>query len=128
VWGLIFWAWRFTGTEGRTELPRQFGYKCLSSWCSPWCRLIISVLFYFTVGCREDPSQGSNPEVVIDVTPSSGTGSSAPEDHFGRRHLEIRRRRTRTQKAMESKPEGVDAHGEELVGAVRGLNPRTGAT
>jgi cytochrome c oxidase subunit II len=25
--------------------------------------------------------------------------------------------------AMESKPEGVDSHGEELVGAVRGLNP-----
>jgi cytochrome c oxidase subunit 2 len=25
--------------------------------------------------------------------------------------------------AMESKPEGVDKHGEEIVGAVRGLNP-----
>ena len=127
VWGLIFWSSAFhRKKKNDTELPRQFGYNMpleLVLTVIPF--LMISVLFYFTVVVQErvlhtDP----NPEVVVDVTAfqwnwkfgyqkiaySDGTFNYDGADN-------------ERKEAMASRPEGTDAHGEERVGAVHGLNP-----
>jgi cytochrome c oxidase subunit 2 len=87
--------------------------------------LIISVLFYFTVVVQErvlhkDP----NPEVVVDVTAFQWNWK------FGYQKVDFKDGTikydgvdTARKAAMESKPEGKDAHGEELVGPIHGLNP-----
>jgi cytochrome c oxidase subunit 2 len=127
VWGLIFWSSAFhRHKKGDTELPRQFGYNMpleLVLTVTPF--LIISVLFYFTVVVQEKMlHKDPNPEVVIDVTAFQWNWK------FGYQKVNFRdgtftfdgvdnERKT----AMESKPEGVDKHGEEIVGAVRGRNP-----
>jgi cytochrome c oxidase subunit 2 len=127
VWGLIFWASAFhRHKKGDTELPRQFGYNMpleLVLTVAPF--LIISVLFYFTVVVQEKMlHKDPNPEVVVDVTAFQWNWK------FGYQKIDFtdgtltydgadNQRKT----AMESKPEGVGKHGEELVGAVRGLNP-----
>ncbi|WP_458316374.1 aa3-type cytochrome oxidase subunit II [Mycolicibacterium brisbanense] len=127
VWALIFWASAFhRKKKGDKELPRQFGYNMpleLVLTVIPF--LIISVLFYFTVVVQErmlhkDP----NPEVVIDVTAFQwnwkfGYQKIAYSDGtFNFDGADPARKA-----AMTSKPEGKDEHGEERVGAVRGLNP-----
>jgi cytochrome c oxidase subunit 2 len=127
VWILIFWASAFhRKKKGDNELPRQFGYNMpleLVLTVIPF--LIISVLFYFTVVVQErilhkDP----NPEVVIDVTAFQwnwkfGYQKIAYSDGtFNFDGADAARKA-----AMTSKPEGKDEHGEERVGAVRGLNP-----
>ncbi|MFN3002269.1 cytochrome c oxidase subunit II [Mycolicibacterium wolinskyi] len=127
VWGLIFWSSAFHRKKKTdTELPRQFGYNMpleLVLTVIPF--LIISVLFYFTVVVQErmlhkDP----NPEVVIDVTAFQwnwkfGYQKIAYADGtFNYDGADPERKA-----AMESRPEGEDAHGHERVGAVRGLNP-----
>jgi cytochrome c oxidase subunit II len=127
VYLLIFWASAFHRKKKTdTELPRQFGYNMpleLVLTVVPF--LIISVLFYFTVVVQEKMlHKDPNPEVVIDVTAfqwnwkfgyqkiafTDGTLAYDGVDE-ARKH------------AMTSKPEGVDAHGEEIVGPIRGLNP-----
>ena len=127
VWGLIFWTSAFHRKKKTdTELPRQFGYNMpleLVLTVVPF--LIISVLFYFTVVVQEKMlHKDPNPEVVIDVTAfqwnwkfgyqkiafTDGTMSYDGVD-------------AARKASMESKPEGVDAHGEEIVGPIRGLNP-----
>jgi cytochrome c oxidase subunit 2 len=127
VWGLIFWTSAFHRKKKTdTELPRQFGYNMpleLVLTVVPF--LIISVLFYFTVVVQEKMlHKDPNPEVVIDVTAfqwnwkfgyqkiafTDGTMSYDGVD-------------AARKAAMVSKPEGVDAHGEEIVGPIRGLNP-----
>ncbi len=127
VWGLIFWASAFhRHKKGDTELPRQFGYNMpleLVLTVTPF--LIISVLFYFTVVVQEKMlHKDPNPEVVIDVTAFQWNWK------FGYQKINFRDGTftydgadNERKAAMESKPEGVDEHGEELVGAVRGLNP-----
>ncbi|KWX21080.1 cytochrome C oxidase subunit II [Mycolicibacterium wolinskyi] len=127
VWGLIFWSSAFHRKKKTdTELPRQFGYNMpleLVLTVIPF--LIISVLFYFTVVVQErmlhkDP----NPEVVIDVTAFQwnwkfGYQKIAYADGtFNYDGADPERKA-----AMESRPEGEDAHGHERVGPVRGLNP-----
>ncbi|MGV9801901.1 aa3-type cytochrome oxidase subunit II [Mycobacterium sp. NPDC003449] len=127
VWALIFWSSAFHRKKKTdTELPRQFGYNMpleLVLTVVPF--LIISVLFYFTVVVQErmlhkDP----NPEVVIDVTAFQwnwkfGYQKVAYADGtFNYDGADPERKA-----AMTSKPEGKDAHGEERVGAVRGMNP-----
>ena len=127
VWGLIFWASAFhRHKKTDTELPRQFGYNMpleLVLTVTPF--LIISVLFYFTVVVQErmlhrDP----NPEVVIDVTAFQWNWKfgyqkiNLTDGSFNFDGADNERKA-----AMESRPEGVDSHGEELVGAVRGMNP-----
>ncbi|MGD9620956.1 MAG: cytochrome c oxidase subunit II [Mycolicibacterium sp.] len=127
VYILLFWTVAFhRKKKDDTELPRQFGYNMpleLGLTVAPF--VIISVLFYFTVVVQErmlhkDP----NPEVVIDVTAfqwnwkfgyqkvdfADGTFSYDGSDN--------ERKQT-----MVSKPEGLDKHGEEIVGPIRGLNP-----
>jgi cytochrome c oxidase subunit 2 len=127
VWALIFWTSAFHRRKKTdTDLPRQFGYNMpleLVLTVIPF--LIISVLFYFTVVVQEkilhkDP----NPEVVIDVTAFQWNWK------FGYQKIDFKDGTlnfdgvdTARKNAMVSKPEGVDAHGEELVGPIKGLNP-----
>jgi cytochrome c oxidase subunit 2 len=127
VWALIFWTSAFHRKKKTdTDLPRQFGYNMpleLVLTVVPF--LIISVLFYFTVVVQErvlhkDP----NPEVVVDVTAFQWNWK------FGYQKVDFKDGTikydgvdTARKAAMESKPEGKDAHGEELVGPIHGLNP-----
>ena len=126
VWGLIFWASAFHRKKATdTELPRQFGYNMpleLVLTVTPF--LIISVLFYFTVVVQEKMLHvDKDPEVVVDVTAFQWNWK------FGYQRVDFKDRTLTYQgadqarkNAMVSKPEGKDAHGEELVGPVRGLN------
>jgi len=127
VWGLTFWSSAFhRHKKTDTELPRQFGYNLpleLVLTITPF--LIISVLFYFTVVVQErilhnDP----HPEVVVDVTAFQWNWK------FGYQKVDFKDGTftydgadPARKAAVVSKPEGVDKHGEELVGAIKGRNP-----
>jgi cytochrome c oxidase subunit 2 len=127
VWGLIFWASAFHRKKARdTDLPRQFGYNMpleLVLTVVPF--LIISVLFYFTVVVQEkliDHSQKA--EVVVDVTAFQWNWKFGYQKvEFADGTFSYEGADNERKEAMVSKPEGTDAHGEEKVGAVRGLNP-----
>jgi cytochrome c oxidase subunit II len=128
VWGLIFWSWAFHRKKATdTELPRQFGYNMpleLVLTVTPF--LIISVLFYFTVVVQEKMLHlAKDPEVVIDITSFQWNWK------FGYQRVDFKDGTltfdgadAARKKAMVSKPEGKDARGEEVVGAIRGLNPQ----
>jgi cytochrome c oxidase subunit II len=128
VWGLIFWASAFhRHKKTDTELPRQFGYNMpleLVLTVTPF--LIISVLFYFTVVVQErmlhkDP----NPEVVIDVTAFQWNWKFGYQKiNFTDGTFTYDGADPARKAAVASRPEGMDKHGEERVGAVRGLNPQ----
>jgi cytochrome c oxidase subunit II len=127
VWGLTFWTAAFHRKKaGDTELPRQFGYNMpleLALTVVPF--LIISVLFYFTVVVQErmlhkDP----NPEVVIDVTAFQWNWKFGYQKvDFADGTFAFDGADNERKAAVESKPEGTDEHGEEIVGALHGLNP-----
>ncbi len=127
VWALIFWASAFHRKKKTdTELPRQFGYNMpleLVLTVVPF--LIISVLFYFTVVVQEKMlHKDPNPEVVIDVTAFQWNWKFGYQKiAFGDGTLSYDGADAEKKAAMTSKPEGVDAHGEEKVGPIRGLNP-----
>ena len=127
VWALIFWASAFhRHKKSDTELPRQFGYNMpleLVLTVVPF--LIISVLFYFTVVVQEKMlHKDPNPEVVIDVTAFQWNWKFGYQKiNFNDGTLTYDGADDERKEAMESKPEGVDEHGEELVGAIHGLNP-----
>jgi cytochrome c oxidase subunit 2 len=127
VWGLIFWTSAFhRHKKSDTELPRQFGYNMpleLVLTVTPF--LIISVLFYFTVVVQEKMlHKDPNPEVVVDVTAFQWNWKfgyqkiNFTDGTFKYDGADLARKA-----AVASKPEGKDAHGQERVGAVRGLNP-----
>lgn len=127
VWALMFWcAAFFRKKKGDEELPRQFGYNMpleLVLTVIPF--MIISVLFYFTVVTQQKVlHKDPNPEVVVDVTAFQwnwkfGYQKVAYADgSFNYDGADPARKA-----ALLSKPEGKDAHGEEKVGAIRGLNP-----
>jgi cytochrome c oxidase subunit II len=126
VWGLIFWSSAFHRKKATdTELPRQFGYNMpleLVLTVTPF--LIISVLFYFTVVVQEKMLHiAKDPEVVIDVTSFQWNWKFGYQRvNFKDGTLTYDGADAARKKAMVSKPEGKDAHGEELVGPVRGLN------
>jgi cytochrome c oxidase subunit II len=126
VWGLIFWSAAFhRKKKSDTELPRQFGYNMpleLVLTVTPF--LIISVLFYFTVVVQEKMLHlAKNPEVVIDITAFQWNWKFGYQRvNFKDGTLTYEGADEARKKAMVSKPEGKDAHGEELVGPVRGLN------
>ena len=110
-----------------TELPRQFGYNMpleLVLTVVPF--LIISVLFYFTVVVQEKMlHKEPNPEVVIDVTAFQWNWKFGYQKiAFTDGTLDYDGADPARKAAMASKPEGVDEHGEELVGADRGPEPR----
>ena len=128
VWGLMFWAAAFhRHKKTDTELPRQFGYNMpleLVLTVTPF--LIIAVLFYFTIVVQERmiSNEKPDPAVVVDVTAFQWNWKFGyqsvdfPELNW-KKNLSDPARKA----AEESKPEGKDAHGEELVGAVKGRNP-----
>ncbi len=126
VWGLIFWASAFHRKKATdTELPRQFGYNMpleLVLTVTPF--LIISVLFYFTVVVQEKMLHvDKDPEVVVDVTAFQWNWKFGYQRvNFKDGTLTYDGADQARKNAMVSKPEGKDAHGEELVGPVRGLN------
>ena len=126
VWGLIFWSSAFHRKKATdTELPRQFGYNMpleLVLTVTPF--LIISVLFYFTVVVQEKMlHMDKNPEVVIDVTAFQWNWKFGYQRvNFKDGTLTYDGADEARKKAMVSKPEGKDDRGEELVGAVHGLN------
>lgn len=128
VWGLIFWSSAFHRKKATdTELPRQFGYNMpleLVLTVTPF--LIISVLFYFTVVVQEKMLHlAKDPEVVIDVTSFQWNWKFGYQSvNFKDGTLTYDGADPARKAAMVSKPEGKDAHGEERVGAVRGLNPQ----
>ncbi|HEU4362766.1 MAG TPA: cytochrome C oxidase subunit II, partial [Mycobacterium sp.] len=120
VWGMIFWASAFHRKKPTdTELPRQFGYNMpLEMVLTVMPFLAIAVVFYFTVVVQEkmihlDP----NPEVVVDVTAFQWNwkfGYQKVDFHDGTYTYDGAD--PARKQAMVSKPEGVDKHGEELVG------------
>lgn len=127
VWGLMFWTAAFhRKKKGQTELPRQFGYNMpleLVLTVVPF--IIISVLFYFTVVVQQKMlHKEPNPEVVVDVTAFQWNWKfgyqkvAFTDGSFNYDGVDAARKA-----AMISKPEGTDSHGEERVGAIRGLNP-----
>jgi cytochrome c oxidase subunit II len=126
VFALMFWAAVFHRKKATdTELPRQFGYNMpleLVLTVTPF--LIISVLFYFTVVVQEKVLHlAKDPDVVIDVTAFQWNWK------FGYQRVDLKDGSApfdgndpERKKAMTSKPEGKDEHGEERVGAVAGRN------
>jgi cytochrome c oxidase subunit II len=127
VWGLTFWASAFhRHKKTDTDLPRQFGYNLpleLVLTIMPF--LIISVLFYFTVVVQERILEKKpDPEVVIDVTAFQWNWKFGYQKvDFKDGTLTYDGADPARKAAVVSKPEGVDKHGEELVGAVKGRNP-----
>jgi cytochrome c oxidase subunit 2 len=127
VWALIFWSSAFHRKKKTdTELPRQFGYNMpleLVLTVVPF--LIISVLFYFTVVVQEKMlHKDPNPEVVVDVTAFQWNWKFGYQKiAFTDGTLSYEGADPARKAAMTSKPEGVDGHGEEIVGPIRGLNP-----
>ena len=126
VYFLMFWTWSFHRKKaGDTELPRQFGYNMpLELVLTVLPFLIISALFYFTVVVQEKMlHKDPNPEVVVDVTAFQWNwefGYQKVDYEDG--SLKYDGADPARKAALVSKPEGVDAHGEEIVGPVRGLN------
>lgn len=127
VWGLTFWTAAFHRKKATdTELPRQFGYNMpleLVLTVTPF--LIISVLFYFTVVVQEKMTyKDDNPEVVVDVTAFQWNWKFGYQKvAFADGTFDYDGADAERKAAMVSKPEGTDEHGQEIVGAIRGLNP-----
>jgi cytochrome c oxidase subunit 2 len=126
VWGLIFWTSAFhRKKKDDTVLPRQFGYNMpleLVLTVTPF--LIISVLFYFTVVVQEKMLHiAKDPEVVIDITSFQWNWKFGYQRvNFKDGTLTYDGADPARKKAMVSKPEGKDEHGEERVGPIHGLN------
>jgi cytochrome c oxidase subunit 2 len=126
VWGLIFWTSAFhRKKKDDTVLPRQFGYNMpleLVLTVTPF--LIISVLFYFTVVVQEKMLHiAKDPEVVIDITSFQWNWKFGYQRvNFKDGTLTYDGADPARKKAMVSKPEGKDEHGEERVGPVHGIN------
>ena len=127
VWALMFWSAAFhRKKKGDDEMPRQFGYNMpleLVLTVIPF--IIISVLFYFTVVVQQKMThRDPNPEVVVDVTAFQWNWKFGYQKvNFADGTLSYDGADPARKEAMLSKPEGVDAHGEERIGAIRGLNP-----
>ncbi|MEZ0381444.1 cytochrome c oxidase subunit II [Mycobacterium sp. pW045] len=126
VWVMIFWSAFFHRKKATdTELPRQFGYNMpleLGLTVLPF--LAIAVIFYFTVVVQEKMLHHEpDPEVVVNVTAFQWNWK------FGYQKVDFRDGTLsydgadqQRKDALISKPEGVDEHGEELVGPIRGRN------
>lgn len=127
VWGLMFWTAAFhRKKEGENELPRQFGYNMpleLVLTVIPF--VIISVLFYFTVVTQQKMlHKEPNPEVVVDVTAFQWNWKFGYQKvNYADGSFNYDGADPARKALMISKPEGSDAHGEEKIGAIRGMNP-----
>ena len=127
VWALMFWSAAFhRRKKGEAELPRQFGYNMpleLVLTVIPF--VIISVLFYSTVVTQNKIlHKEPNPEVVVDVTAFQWNWKFGYQKvNYADGSFNYDGADPARKAAMISKPEGKDSHGEERVGAIRGLNP-----
>nr|WP_231750880.1 cytochrome c oxidase subunit II [Mycobacterium sp. NAZ190054] len=127
VYVLLFWTMAFhRKKKDDVELPRQFGYNMpleLTLTVIPF--IIISVLFYFTVVVQERMlHKEENPEVVIDVTAYQWNWKFGYQRvDFADGTLTYDGVDNERKEAMTSRPEGVDDHGIEQVGAIYGKNP-----
>ncbi len=126
VWALMFWcAAFFRKKKGDEELPRQFGYNMpleLALTVIPF--LIISVLFYFTVVTQNKFTDMKKPEVIVDVTAFQWNWKFGYQKvAFNDGSFNYDGADPERKAALISKPEGKDSHGEEKVGAIRGMNP-----
>lgn len=127
VYILLFWTMAFHRKKKTdTELPRQFGYNMpleLTLTVIPF--IIISVLFYFTVVVQERMlNKEENPEVVIDVTAFQWNWKFGYQKvDFADGTFTYDGADNARKEAVVSKPEGVDSHGKEQVGAIAGKNP-----
>ena len=127
VYALLFWSSAFhRHKKTDTELPRQFGYNMpleLVLTVTPF--LIISVLFYFTVVVQERMLETKpDPEVTVDVTAFQWNWKFGYRDvDYKEGTFSVNLDDPERKAAAESKPEGVDEHGIERVGAIRGKNP-----
>jgi cytochrome c oxidase subunit 2 len=126
VWGLIFWSSAFHRKKATdTDFPRQFGYNMpleLALTVLPF--IIISVLFFYTVVVQEKVLKlADDPEVVVDVTSFQWNWKFGYQRvNFKDGSIKYEGLDQAKKKAMTSKPEGKDEHGEERVGPVHGLN------
>ena len=127
VWGLMFWTAAFhRKKEGQDELPRQFGYNMpleLVLTVIPF--VIISVLFYFTIVTQQKMlHKEPNPEVVVDVTAFQWNWKFGYQKvNYADGSFNYDGADPARKALMISKPEGSDSHGEEKIGAIRGMNP-----
>lgn len=127
VWGLMFWTASFhRKKEGQDELPRQFGYNMpleLVLTVIPF--VIISVLFYFTIVTQQKMlHKEPNPEVVVDVTAFQWNWKFGYQKvNYADGSFNYDGADPARKALMISKPEGTDSHGEEKIGAIRGMNP-----
>ncbi len=122
---LLFWTTTFhRHKKGDRELPRQFGYNMpleLVLTIIPF--VIISILFYFTVKVQDEMTHlADDPEVVVDVTAFQWNWKFGYQkvNFDGLNYDGVDETR---QGKLTSAPEGVDEHGHEKVGAIRGKNP-----
>ncbi|WP_275987543.1 aa3-type cytochrome oxidase subunit II [Mycolicibacter algericus] len=126
VWVMIFWSAFFHRKKATdTELPRQFGYNMpleLGLTVLPF--LAIAVIFYFTVVVQEKMLHHEpDPEVVVNVTAFQWNWKFGYQKvDFRDGTLSYEGADQQRKDALISKPEGVDEHGEELVGPIRGRN------
>lgn len=126
VWALMFWTAAFhRKKKGQDTLPRQFGYNMpleLVLTVIPF--VIISVLFYFTVVTQNKfLHKEPNPEVVVDVTAFQWNWKFGYQSvNYADGSFNYEGAEPDRKELMVSKPDGKDAHGEEEVGAIRGLN------
>ncbi len=127
VYALMFWTAAFhRKKKGQDELPRQFGYNMpLELVLTVIPVLIISVLFYFTVVTQNKfLHKEPNPEVVVDVTAFQWNWKFGYQKvNYADGSFNYDGADPARKAAMVSKPEGVDAHGEERIGAIHGMNP-----
>ena len=127
TWAMMFWTAAFhRKKKGDEELPRQFGYNMpleLVLTVIPF--MIVSVLFYFTVVTQQKMlHKDPNPEVVVDVTAFQWNWKFGYQKvAFKDGSFDYDGADPARKAAMLSKPEGEDSHGEEKIGAIRGLNP-----
>ncbi len=127
VYALFFvCATAFRKKKTDTELPRQFGYNMpLELVLTAVPIMIVGVLFYFTVLTENKfLHREPNPEVTVDITAFQWNWK------FGYQKVAFKDGSFNydgvdpaPKAALISKPEGKDRHGEEMVGAIAGLNP-----
>lgn len=130
VWGLTFWVVVFhRKKKDSPEFPRQTAYNVpLELFYTAVPFVIIAVLFYFTVVVQNYVTEKKeNPNVVVDVTAYQWNWK------FGYRTIDMGDGSAKYEGIDEeataaalaaSKPEGLNEHGEEKIGAIHGKNPQ----
>ena len=128
VWGLTFWTAAFhRHKKTDTELPRQFGYNLpleVVLTITPF--VMVTVLFICTLIVQNRlQAKDPHPEVVVDVTAFQWNWKFGYQKvDFKDGTLTYDGADPARKAAVESKPEGLNKNGEEIVGAIKGRNPQ----